>query len=81
MLVDDLNQFLANPRGFIPGTSMTFAGLPQSQERADVIAYLSTLSDNPKPLPTETASKPAQSAEGTKARAKEETTNQVGAML
>ena len=26
--VDDLNQFLANPQAFVPGTKMTFAGLP-----------------------------------------------------
>jgi cytochrome c len=49
--IDDLNQFLTNPRGFIPGTNMTFAGLPRGSERADVIAYLNSLSDNPAPLP------------------------------
>jgi cytochrome c len=49
---DDLNQFLANPKGFIPGTAMGFAGIPKDSERADVIAYLHTLSDNPAPLPT-----------------------------
>ena len=30
---------------------MTFIGIKNDQERADVIAYLRTLSDNPKPLP------------------------------
>jgi cytochrome c len=49
--VDDLNQFTANPRGYIAGTLMTFAGIPREAERADVIAYLNTLSDNPAPLP------------------------------
>jgi cytochrome c len=49
---DDLNQFITNPKGFIPGTAMGFAGLPKDSERADVIAYLHTLSDNPVPLPT-----------------------------
>jgi cytochrome c len=49
--IDDLNQFLTNPRGFVPGTNMTFAGLPRGSERADVIAYLNSLSDNPAPLP------------------------------
>ena len=34
-----------------PGTKMTFAGLPKEQDRADVIAYLRTLADNPVPLP------------------------------
>jgi cytochrome c len=49
---DDLNQFIANPKGFIPGTAMGFAGIPKDTERADVIDYLHTLSDNPLPLPT-----------------------------
>ena len=50
--IDDLNQFIANPKGFIPGTAMGFAGIPKDSERADVIAYLNSLSDSPKPLPT-----------------------------
>src|SRR5882672_11093036 len=49
---DDLNQFIANPKGFVPGTAMGFAGIPKDSERSDVIAYLRTLSDNPVPLPT-----------------------------
>jgi cytochrome c len=49
---DDLNQFIANPKGFIPGTAMGFAGIPKDSERADVIDYLHTLADNPVPLPT-----------------------------
>jgi cytochrome c len=60
--IDELNQFLANPRGYIPGTAMSFAGLTRPQQRADVIAYLNTLSDSPKPLPTEAATP----ADGTK---------------
>jgi cytochrome c len=50
--IDDLNQFIANPKAFIPGTAMGFAGIPKDSERADVIAYLNSLSDNPQPLPT-----------------------------
>lgn len=49
---DDLNQFIDNPKGFIPGTAMGFAGIQKDSERADVIDYLHTLSDNPVPLPT-----------------------------
>src|ERR1700704_3401934 len=49
---EDLNKFIANPKGFIPGTAMGFAGIPKDSERSDVIAYLHTLSDNPVPLPT-----------------------------
>lgn len=48
---DELNKFLTNPRQYIPGTAMTFAGLARDNQRADVIDYLRTLSDNPVPLP------------------------------
>jgi cytochrome c len=49
---DDLNKFVASPKGFVPGTAMGFAGIPKDGERADVIAYLHTLADKPVPLPT-----------------------------
>jgi len=49
---DDLNKFIANPKGFVPGTAMGFAGIPKDGERADVIDYLRTLADSPVPLPT-----------------------------
>jgi cytochrome c len=50
--VDDLNKFLTKPSAYIPGTLMTFAGVPRENQRADLIAFLNTLSDHPKPLPT-----------------------------
>lgn len=49
---DDLNKFIANPKGYIAGTAMGFAGIPKDSERADVIDYLHTLADSPVPLPT-----------------------------
>jgi len=49
--IDDLSAFLISPRTFAPGTKMTFVGLPKGSERADVIAYLNSLADNPAPLP------------------------------
>jgi cytochrome c len=49
--IDDLNQFLANPKGMVPGTAMTFSGVTRAGERADIIAYLNSLADNPAPLP------------------------------
>ncbi len=36
-----LDRFLANPMGVVPGTAMTYAGVPDPQERADLIAWLS----------------------------------------
>ena len=35
-----LDQWLANPRTFLPGTKMTFAGLNSEKDRVDLIAYL-----------------------------------------
>ena len=49
---DDLSKFIANPKGFVPGTAMGFAGIQKDSERADVIAYLRSLADSPAPLPT-----------------------------
>jgi cytochrome c len=50
--IDELNKFLTNPKADIPGTAMGFAGIPKDSERADVLAYLNSLADSPKPLPT-----------------------------
>ena len=47
----ELDVFLIKPETAVPGTRMTFPGLPDQQERADVIIYLNTQSDNPLPLP------------------------------
>ncbi len=46
-----LNAFLANPKSVVPGTKMAFAGLRKTEDRANVVAYLRTLADSPKPLP------------------------------
>jgi cytochrome c len=54
--VQDLNTYLTNPRAFVPGTSMAFVGVSKGPDRADLIAYLNTLADNPAPLPIAPAS-------------------------
>ncbi|MGE4221578.1 MAG: cytochrome c family protein, partial [Alphaproteobacteria bacterium] len=51
---EHLNTFLTDPKGTVPGTKMAFAGLKNDAERANVIAYLRTLSDSPAPLPEAT---------------------------
>ncbi|NEU12395.1 cytochrome c family protein [Methylobacterium sp. BTF04] len=48
---DELDKFLTNPKVYIAGTKMAFAGITSPTERADVIAYLRTLADTPAPLP------------------------------
>ena len=49
--IDDLNKYLIDAKAMVPGTSMAFIGLNKGSERADVIAYLNSLSDSPKPRP------------------------------
>lgn len=49
---EDLDHFLKSPKGFVPGTAMGFAGLSKDSERADMIAYLNSMSEHPQPLPT-----------------------------
>ena len=61
--IDDLNMYLKNPRGMVPGTAMNFPGLPKGAERADVVAYLNTLADNPAPLPKAAAAPAAPTAQ------------------
>jgi cytochrome c len=56
---DALNPWLTNPRADVPGTLMTFAGLSNEHQRADVIAYLNSNSDEPLPLPKAAQNQPA----------------------
>jgi cytochrome c len=46
---NSLDKWLTSPRQFIPGTSMVFQGIRDAQERADVIAYLKSVSENTAP--------------------------------
>jgi cytochrome c len=48
---EELNRFLFNPKAYAPGTKMSFAGLRKDGDRANVIAYLRSLADQPAPLP------------------------------
>ncbi|MEJ0011857.1 MAG: cytochrome c family protein [Bauldia sp.] len=56
---ENLDHFITAPKAFVPGTAMGFAGIKNDTERANVIAYLRTLSDNPVPLPSPDAAAPA----------------------
>jgi cytochrome c len=54
---DALNKWLTKPSAFAPGTAMTFAGISNEKQRADVIAYLDSLSATPVPLPKDQGAK------------------------
>ena len=57
-----MSEWLANPKKYAPGTKMTFAGLSDPQDRANVIAFLNSKSDAPLPLPA--APEPVASTPG-----------------
>lgn len=66
---NSLSSFLKKPKAHIPGTKMAFAGLSKEEDRANLIAYLRTLSDAPVALPTAAeiaASAPADAKESAK---------------
>ena len=46
-----LDKWIEDPRADVKGTAMSFAGIKSENKRADLIAYLNTLSKNPVPLP------------------------------
>ena len=49
---EKINHMIENPNAFVPGTKMAiFPGLPDAQERADVLLFLRTKNDNPPALP------------------------------
>jgi cytochrome c len=49
----DLNAFLADPKGFLKGTKMNFAGIKSVEDRAAIIAYMRQQSASPAPLPAQ----------------------------
>ena len=48
---ENLANFLHDPKGWLPGNKMGFAGVRDNQELADLLAYLRSLSATPAPLP------------------------------
>ena len=49
---ENMDAFIANPRQYMPGTKMSYAGLRNPEQRADLLAYMQTLSATPVPFPT-----------------------------
>ena len=48
---DELFKYLKSPQSYVPGTKMTFAGLPREQDRINLIAYLRSNADSPAAIP------------------------------
>ncbi len=61
---DSLNAWLTSPKAYAPGPKMTFAGLSNPQDRANVIAYLNQQGEHPLPLPAAPAAEAAAPAAG-----------------
>ncbi|RDE10024.1 c-type cytochrome [Pelagibacterium lacus] len=66
---EHLDAFLESPRNFAPGTKMSFAGLSNPEDRANLIAFLRENSDDPYPLPEAPAEEPAAEGAGDEAAA------------
>ncbi|MEQ8433822.1 MAG: hypothetical protein RIA71_06240 [Oceanicaulis sp.] len=50
-MYQNMNDYLASPRNYVPGTAMSFAGLRDQADRINIIAYMRSLSNDPEPLP------------------------------
>ncbi len=48
---EELDQWLASPKDMVKGTKMSFSGIHDDQKRADILAYLASLSDAPVAFP------------------------------
>ena len=48
---EEMNGFLIKPTQWIPGTAMNYVGLKKWEDRAAVMAYLNSKTDNPIPVP------------------------------
>lgn len=40
---ENIAAFVENPKGYMPGTKMAFAGLPKAEDRANLVAYLTSV--------------------------------------
>ncbi|MEX0628114.1 MAG: cytochrome c family protein [Cucumibacter sp.] len=59
---DELDQYLTSPKALVAGTKMSFAGMSKPEERADLLAFLRTLSATPVPFPDPQATAAGEAA-------------------
>ena len=48
---EEINAFLTKPQAYIKGTKMAFGGISKEKDRASVILFMNSKSDNPLPTP------------------------------
>ncbi|HVL78065.1 MAG TPA: cytochrome c family protein [Sphingomicrobium sp.] len=71
---EEMDAWLANPRRFAPGTKMTFAGIANPQERANLMLFMNSRDNAPLPLPPVPVEAPAPAGD----EAEAETTGGAG---
>lgn len=59
---DALSHWIQNPKKYIPGNKMSFAGIGKPEDRANLIAFLNSKSDSPLPMPAVPVEAPAAAA-------------------
>ena len=59
---EEMSAWLSNPKKYAPGTKMTFAGLGDPQERANLLTFLNSRDSSPLPVPPPPAEAPAPDA-------------------
>ena len=78
---EHLDAMIHKPAEFAPGTLMAFPGLPDAQQRADVLLFLRTKTDNPPPLPEVVATAPAAAPAGKAAKPAADPNLEVAALV
>lgn len=78
---EHLDAFIHKPSDFAPGTLMAFPGLPDAQQRANVLLFLRTKTDNPPPLPEVVAKAPEAAPAGEEAKPAADPNLEVAALV
>ncbi len=61
---EEMSDWIASPRSFAPGTKMTFAGISNPQERANLLAFMNSRDDSPLPIPDPPVTPEAEAEDG-----------------
>lgn len=59
---EEMNKWLTSPKAYADGTKMSFAGLGKGEDRANLMAYMNTMTGSPLPLPAAPAADAAAEA-------------------